>query len=449
LEAFLVSLIFLIPIKDINIKGISPGIEKKLESLKKEYRGREANKENLNNLTEKLTHFFLKEGYPLARIRFTNFEKEKDSLKIVISVSNLKPFIVNDILIDNTLQTKKYIFKRYFDLTGKPFTLDKFMRGKRKIERFSFINIRSFDLRSYAGRNYLYLKVYEKPSSNFEIFSSYDNKSKILKGKIEIEALNLFGDLRSFKIRWERYTSGKADFEMSYTEPFIGPFEVSLSPYYLLFQRESLYIKENLGIRLIYHFEGGNFSILYDYYEETPFLKNPFYVNSNGSEFVFGKKPFFPEEGAYFRFSGKVLKSKNISYKGKANIFFMKKIVSIFYSSAEIYSGFLNLKDSLLSEYFYLGGTKYPRGYSEEDFVSESFITFIFEEHIRIKNISFFSFLDHSIMRLISEDYIHKSGYGIGFIGFTENLEVKLSLALPYKEGLNSAKVHFILRNYF
>jgi len=449
LETLLVSLIFLIPIKDIDIKGISPGIEKKLEELRKEYRGREADKENLDSLTEELARFFLREGYPLARIRFTGFKKEKDSLKIIISISNLKPFIVNDILVDRNIRTKKNVFERYFDLIGKPFRIDKFFTGKRKIERFSFINVKDFDLRSYAGRNYLYLKVHEKPSNRFEFFGSYDNKKKIFTGKIEIEALNLFGDLKSFKLKWERYSKGKADFEVNYTEPFIGPFEISLTPYYILFQRESLYVRENLGIKLTYHFEKGNFSILYDYYEETPFLKNPFYVNSSGSELVFGRKFFFPENRFYFRFSGKVLRGKNISYKGKVDISFMKKIISIFYSSAEIYAGFLNLKDSLFSEYFYLGGTKYPRGYSEEEFISENFITFIFEEHMRFKNISFFSFFDHSIMKLISEDYIYKSGYGIGFTGFTENLEVKLSLALPYKENLNSAKVHFIFRNYF
>jgi len=449
LETILISLIFLIPIKNIDIKGISLGIERKLEELRKEYRGREASKENLDSLTQELARFFLKEGYPLARIRFIGFEEERDSLRVIIRISNLQPFIVNDILVDRNIRTKKNVFKRYFDLIGKPFRIDKFFTGKRKIERFSFINIKGFDLRSYAGRNYLYLKVHERPSNRFEFFGSYDNKKKIFTGKIEIEALNLFGDLRSFKLKWERYSKGKADLEVSYTEPFIGPFEISLTPYYILFQRESLYVKENLGIKLSYHFDRGSFSILYNYYEETPFLRKPSYVNSSGSELVFGRKSFFLENKFYFRFSGKVLRSKNISYKGETDISFIKKIISIFYSSIEVYTGFLNLKDSLLSEYFYLGGTKYPRGYSEEEFVSENFVTFIFEEHIKFKNISFFSFFDYSIMRLISRDYIYKSGYGIGFTGFTENLEIKLSLALPYKENLNSAKVHFIFRNYF
>ena len=449
METLLVSLIFLIPIKEIDIRGISPGIEKKLEELRKEYKGREASKKNLDSLTEKLTRFFLREGYPLARIRFTGFEKEKDSLKIIINISNLKPFIVNDILVDKTIKTRREIFRRYFDLIKKPFRIDRFTSGKRKIERFPFINIEGFDLRSYAGRNYLYLIVHELPSNRFEFFASYDNKRKIFTGKIEIEALNLFGDLRSFKLKWERYSKGKADFEINYTEPFIGAFEISLTPYYVLFQRESLYVRENLGIKLTYHFEKGNFSILYDYYEETPFLKNPSYVNSSGSELVSGRKFFFPENELYFRFSGKVLRSRNVSYKGESDILYMKKMLSFFYSSAEIYAGFLNLKDTLLSEYFYLGGTKYPRGYSEEEFVSKSFITFIFEEHLRFKNISFFSFFDYSIMKLISDNHVYKSGYGIGFTGFTENMQIKLSIAFPYKENFNSAKVHFILRNYF
>ncbi len=449
METLFVSLIFLIPIKEIEIRGVSLGVEKKLETLKKEFKGKEVNKDNLDNLTNKLIQFLLKEGYPLARIRFTGFEKEKDSMKIIITISDLKPFIVNDILIDGNAKTKKEIFKRYFNLIQKPFNMEEFIKGKRKIESFPFIKIEGFDLKAYAGTNYLYLKVKEKPSNRFEFFSSYDNKNKILRGKIEIEAFNLFGDLRSFKIKWERYAKGKSDFEISYTEPFIGPFEISLTPYYLLFQRESLYIKENIGVKLSYNFEKGFLSVLYEYYEEIPFLKKSFYINSSGSEIILGRRAFFPEEAFYFSLFGKALKGKSTSYKGESDIYFMKKLLYIFYGSFEIFAGFLNLKDTLLSEYFYLGGTKYPRGYKEEEFISESFISFILEKHFRFKNISFFSFFDYSIMKLISRDYLFKSGYGIGFVGFTENLETKLSIALPYRENLSSAKIHFVLRNYF
>ncbi len=450
METLFVSLIlFFVPIKEIKIKGFTKGLEKKSQFIFKEFYEKEATKENLDRLTERLLDFLLKQGYPFVRIRFTGFDTTKGGLKIIINVSNLKPVIIDDISLDKRIKTKKKIFYRYFPLRGKPFDIQKFNTGKEKIERFPFIEIKGFDFRTYAGKNYIYLDVKEKPSSSFEIFMGYNVEKKIPLGKLDANINNLFGDLRSFRLKWERFAKGKSDFKFTYTEPFIGPFELSLSPYYSLSQRESLYVKENIGLKCAYYLKKGNLSLFYEYAEEIPFKKKSKFLNSSGSEIIVGKKTFFPSDAFYFSISGKIIKGKNESYKGFANLFVFKNILFNFYMLLDFYAGGINLKDTLLSEYFYLGGTKLPRGYAEEEFTAEKFLTVSFENHLKFKNLSIFLFIDYSVISSISSVFLHRLGYGIGFTGFTSNIETKLSIAFPYRYDFTSAKIHLIFKNYF
>ncbi|MEO0300689.1 MAG: hypothetical protein ABIM98_01795 [candidate division WOR-3 bacterium] len=450
METLFISLIFVLPIKQIEIKGITPFLEKKCIEILKKFENLEASKENLDKLTEELSLFFLKEGYPNARIRFTGFEEYEDGLKIFINVSDLNYFIINDIIFDKNIKTKKKIFLHFFNLIQKPFNIQDFEKGKEKLKRFGFINVRNFELRKFGGLNYLYLDIHEKPSNSFESFLLYDNKRKTFAGKIETEINNIFGDLRSFFLRWERFSEGKADFEVKYTEPFIFNFDISISPHYNLFQRDSLYIKENLGLKISYFFERVKFSLIYDYFEEIPFLKTSRFISSSGSEIVIGEKSFLPTNIYFFSLRGILLKGKGISHKAITDLILMKNFMRYFYSSFEIYSGFLNfLKDTIISEYFFLGGFKYPRGYREEEFIAKLFFTFVIENYINFKNFSFFLFYDYSKMKLISEEYINKIGYGFGFSGFEFNTYFKISFAFPYKESLQSTKVHFFIKNYF
>ncbi len=450
MEALFISLIFIIlPIRQIEIKGLTPGLEKKSKEILEKFENLEASKENLDKLTEELSLFLLKEGYPNARVRFTGFEEYKGGIKIFINISEMNYFIVDDIIFDKKIKTKKKVFLRFFDLINKPFTIQDFEKGREKLKRFNFININGFELRKSGGLSYLYLDIYEKPSNSFESFALYDNKRKTFAGKIEIDLNNIFGDLRSFFLKWERYTEIKTNFEASYTEPFIKNFDISISPHYSLFQRESLYIKENLGLKISYFFERAQFSLIYNYFEEIPFLKTSRFINSSGSEIVIGEKSFLPTQTFFFSLQGFLLKGKEISHKAISDLMFMKNLIKYFYSSFEIYSGFLNLKDTVISEYFYLGGTKYPRGFGEEEFVAGLFFTLILEEYIKFKNFSIFIFYDHSNMKLISEEYLKKIGYGLGFSGLGSNTYFKISFAFPYKENLQSAKVHFLIKNYF
>ncbi|MEN3045112.1 MAG: POTRA domain-containing protein [Candidatus Hydrothermales bacterium] len=449
METFFVYLIFSLPIREIEVKGLTPELEKKIILILKKYKEKESSKSNLDKLTQELSTFFLKEGYPTARIKFLGFEEKENGLKIIIKVSELNLFIVDDIIIDKNVKTKKSIFKRFFNFKNKPFKIEEFERSKEKIQRFGFIRIKGFELRKSGTFNYLYIDVIEKPSNSFEFFTLYDNKIKKFTGKLELNISNIFGDLRQFLLNWERFAEGRSNLELKYGEPFIGSFDISFSPFYSIFQRESLYIKENVGFTISYYFDKGIFSFIYNYFEEMPFLKSSKFINSSGSEISFGKKSFSPSNLLFFSIKGIILKGKKVSHKATLNFFVMRNLIKNFYPSLEILQGFIDLKDTLFSEYFFLGGSKYPRGFKEEEFVADFFSTFILENYIKFKNFSLFIFSDYSIIKLISNQNLRKMSYGLGFLLYTLNNEVKISFALPHREKIQTAKVHFTFKNYF
>ncbi|MEN3046999.1 MAG: hypothetical protein ABDH49_08525 [Candidatus Hydrothermales bacterium] len=449
METLLIYLIFSLPITEIEVKGLTPELEKKIVLILEKFKNKEASKTNLDRLTQELSLFFLKEGYPNARIKFLGFEEKENGLKAVIKVYELKFFIVDDILISKNIKTKKKIFERFFNFKAKPFKIEDFEKSKEKIERFGFIKIKGFELRKSGSFNYLYLDVIEKPSNSFEFFTLYDNKIKKFTGKIELNINNIFGDLRQFLLNWERFAQGRTNLEVKYSEPFIGKFDISFSPFYSIFQRESLYIKENIGFKIGYYFDKGVFSFIYSYFEEIPFLRSSKFINSSGSEIFIGKKGFYPSNLFYFSIKGMILRGKKTSHKATFDFFIMRNFIKNFYVSFEILRGLIDLRDTIFSEYFFLGGSKYPRGFKDEEFVANSFVTFVLENYIKFQNFFPFIFYDYSTIKLISDRIIIKRSFGLGFLLYTLNTEVKISFALPYKEKIEIAKVHFTFKNYF
>lgn len=429
---------------DIPIKGLKIKIEKEI----KNFYGNIANKKNLDALTQKIIELLLKEGYPFAKIKFTSFDIRKNKLIIFIKISNLKPVIIENILLPHELKTKKKIFLRYFPFRKKVFNLEIFKKGKELIERHGIFEIKDFNFKKFKNLNFLYINIQEENNSFFELGTGYDSEQKLLKGEITLNLFNITGNLRKMEIMWKRLKKKDTDFYASYTEPFIGPFEISLNPYYQLSQRDSLFTYQKGGIKISYHFTRVNFSVELGIIEEKPFNNSPINYTFYRNGFEFGRKKYFIEENIYLLIKGSYIKNSERVLKFEGEFNFTKKITDNLYVYFNLIYGYIN-QNYIYSEIFKKGGIYFPRGYRDEEFLCKNATITVLELHRVFKNISFFLFYDQGFLSLIGKNNLRPAGMGIGIVFKRKELNIKLSFALPYKGELQRTKLHITFRNYF
>jgi outer membrane protein insertion porin family len=171
-------------------------------------------------------------GYAEARVNPRLEDAGNGSVRVVLEVSEGRPYKIGRIHIEGNEKTKDHVIRRELPLEpGQPFDVNRTKVTKRRLENmnyFSSVEVMPLDT-SYIDEKDLLVRVVEKPTGTINFgagFSSIDN----LTGFMEVTQSNfdLF-DWPDFTGAGQRFRlslragSERKDFSISFTEPwFMG-----------------------------------------------------------------------------------------------------------------------------------------------------------------------------------------------------------------------------------
>ena len=294
--------------------------------------------------------------------------------------------------------------------------------------------------------NGLRLYTEAKQDIRFDAMVAYkqeDNKQGIV-GDVSMELVNLGGLGRLASFYWSRPTLGVNSFDLSYTEPYIfnRPFSVrgSFSQRY----QDSLYVKRDLDIAVIYHLD-----------QRSALTVN--YVNEQISSSESGSDSGFVTQNR----SGSNVHLHWRSRPGKLYAFIdlisglrftsvqristselelgVEFTPSVLGLKLDILGGYVTSKDPIaLYDQFKLGGANFLRGAYFEQYITNAYIGWKIEAGY-FQRLHLFAFYDGVIMQ--HEDPVsHHVGFGFSLPAGSNRLTI--ALGMNPEEGFRQAKFH-------
>ncbi|MCF7833468.1 MAG: hypothetical protein K9N05_07835 [Candidatus Marinimicrobia bacterium] len=295
-------------------------------------------------------------------------------------------------------------------------------------------------------KNGLRLYTDAKQDIRFDAIASYKQEAdrQGVIGNISLELINLGGLGRLASFYWSRPTLGVNSIDLSYTEPYIfnKPFSVKLA--FSQRYQDSLYVKRDLDISVLYHMN-----------QRSDFIIN--YVNEQISTTTVGSDSGFVTQNRSGSNLSLFWRSKPGNISGSVNLtsglhFALNQRVSrseltaqlklrrsILGANINLLGGYVASKDPIaLYDQFKLGGANFLRGAYFEQYITNAYVGWKIEAGY-FRRAHLFAFYDGVIMQHENPISHH---LGVGFSLPAGNNRLTLALGVNLQESIQQAKFH-------
>lgn len=202
---------------NVNITGNTVLDEKKAAGFFDLEENKIINLKDVNTRVQRLEEEYRQAGYILARI--TDIHMDKDgTLNITVNEG-----IVEDFKVKGNVKTKDYVITREMKLKkGKPFNAKDARRSMQRIYNLGYFEDVNIKLNPGKEPNSVEVEisVVEMNTGVFGIGAGYSNADGFV-GMISIGDKNFRGTGDSVNIRWEFGGEDNANYDFSYTKPWI------------------------------------------------------------------------------------------------------------------------------------------------------------------------------------------------------------------------------------
>lgn len=202
---------------NVNITGNTVLDEKKAAGFFDLEENKIINLKDVNTRVQRLEEEYRQAGYILARV--TDIHMDKDgTLNITVNEG-----IVEDFKVKGNVKTKDYVITREMKLKkGKPFNAKDARRSMQRIYNLGYFEDVNIKLNPGKEPNSVEVEisVVEMNTGVFGIGAGYSNADGFV-GMISIGDKNFRGTGDSVNIRWEFGGEDNANYDFSYTKPWI------------------------------------------------------------------------------------------------------------------------------------------------------------------------------------------------------------------------------------
>ena len=456
----------------------------------------------LQNIQQKILHYYENTGYPFAEIKLDSVQLEEDTIKGNLSVNKGVLYHIDSIHVNGKVKIKNLFLQRYLGITnGSVYNYEKLQAVGKRLSGLLYLQEQQpagLSMLGTGAKLDLYLQPKRSSQVNFLIgFLPGDNitgKAQ-LTGDINLDLKNALGGGESILLNWQELQRKSPRLNLGYQHPYIfnSPFGIDFT--FDLLKKDSSYLQLNsqLGLQYIlsanqsgkifiqnqraYLLQGG-----YDTNQirETKILPPNIDVNSNSVgidyEWTNTNYKFNPRTGNELRFTTavglkKITKNNDISnLKDPANPDFnfnslydslklrayqLRVVVSAAHYfpagksstlKTAINSGIFQSQDVFRNELFQIGGYKLLRGFNEESIYASRYAVFTAEYRFLVGLNSFiFGFTDIGLTKTNYQATNFSNSF-IG-VGLGVNFETKVGLLnVSYAMGKRN-DVKFDIRN--
>ena len=425
-------------------------------------------------------------GYPFAMLSWDSLYTGKKGQ--VHGVLELKsgPFIENDTIhLLSSIETRKDFIQRTLDMrVGEPYSESGFQNIPRKIRRVSFLKLKSLpDIGFSGGKAKVYLDVQELPASSFEgVIGFLPNQAQGDKlqvtGYLDLQLANLFSTGRALSMKWQKFSFQSQQLDLAYHHPYLFNSKILLDFGFNLVKQDTTFINRRLEFGVgTYLWKNIIFNGNYNRFSGNLTTSNSDIIQDQGIAdyktdlYTVNLSNSIREDD--FQFTNDWTFRMGFSV-GKKSIERNPNVPTSFYDSIDqettlfkfdlsssiqrvlfgktalfyrLTTGGIENKEILKNELYRIGGLKSLRGFNENFFYAQYFVSNRIELRQYFESRSYFmAFYDNMFYKTNSFTDI-PMGLGVGFSLATSNGLFNFAYALGSSDqqafSFTESKIHF------
>jgi len=399
---------------------------------------------DLNNIINDFTINMGDQGYPHIELILDSYKKHNGNEYFRYRIDKGNKTFIDTVVFGDYSKREISLLSRYITLPESG--VFNYTLVREMLEELKANPLLDVEERADIYNNGLRLYTRAKQDARFDAMASYkqENDKQGIIGDVSLELINLGGLGRLASFHWSRPTLGVNSFDLSYTEPYIfnNPFSASIS--FSQRYQDSLFVKRDLDISVIYHMNQRS-DLTVNYVNERISTNEPGsdsgFVSQNRSgskvSLYWRSKPrdltFHANlnSGLYFTSEQRVSKSEL-----NTGIKFRKSVYGI---NFDILGGYVTSQDPIaLYDQFKLGGANFLRGAYFEQYITNAFVGWKLEAGY-YKRVHLFAFYDGVVMEHANPISHH---VGIGFSLPAGSNRLTIALGLNTQESFRQAKFH-------
>ncbi len=448
-----------------------------------------------NNDLKELLGMYEKQGLPFAKVNIDGIsvynDKGTDKIKIELLITENSRVKIDQVKIKGNETTKDYVILRELKLDkNKVINSASLQQMKERLDRLNIFESVS-DPKIYSLKNKktsgLLLEVKEGNTNTFDGVLGYvppagTNDHGYFTGLVNVSFRNLFGTGRKVEAKYDQQVKETQELEFGYLEPYFLNFPLNINLGFLQRIQDTTYTRRRVDFKADFLFTNKfTISALAGYERVIPsdivaptLIIADSRVLLSGIELKFDNRDniFVPSKGFVYRTSYSYgsknifnfLQFQNLGYRESYSI--QKYFVDFdFYFSyfkrqtnlIKLFGGEVKSDKLEDADYFRIGGSRYIRGYRNEQFLASRLAAGNLEFRYSISRKGFlFSFFDAGyyfrpadVLNNFPEQKGFLYGYGLGIRLETGLGLIGVSYALGKDDGFLDGKINFGLINDF
>ncbi|MEO6696296.1 MAG: POTRA domain-containing protein [Ignavibacteria bacterium] len=447
-----------------------------------------------DDIKELLNNYELKD-LPFAKISVKDISVYNDNgeekIKVELAVTENSKVSVEQVKIKGNETTEDYVILREIKIDKNKFISSQSLQQmKERLDRLNiFESVADPKIYSLKNKNEsgLLIEVKEGNTNTFDGVLGYNpprgtDDNGFFTGLVNVSFRNLFGTGRKLEAKYQQEVKETQELEFKYFEPYFFNLPFNINFGFLQRLQDTTYTRRNLDFKGDFLFtDKFTISLLGGYDRVIPSdIANPGFVIADSRIFLSGLELkfdsrdniFVPSKGFLYRTyysygNKKIFNISELQNLGYAESFSIQK----YYLDLDFYFSFFKRQTNLLklfggeirsdkledADFFRIGGTKFIRGYRNEQFLASRLAAGNLELRYSISRKGFlFGFFDAGYYFRpadIINNYPEQSGFLYGY-GLGIRLETGLgiigvSYALGKDDSILDGKINFGLINDF
>ena len=404
---------------------------------------------NENELETKLDEFLINfgdMGFPHIEAVLDAYVKKEEDEYFRYRIDKGNKVVIDTVVFGDYSPREISLLSRYITLPESG--VFNFSEVRNMIDELKTNPLLDVEERADIYNNGLRLYTEAKQDIRFDAMAAYkqeDDKQGIV-GDVSMELVNLGGLGRLASFYWSRPTLGVNSFDLSYTEPYIFNRPFSLAASFSQRYQDSLYVKRDLDLAVIYHMNQRS-SLRVNYVNEQISTSD----NGSDSGFVSQNRSgsnlnmFWRSKPGKIKVQVDVI--SGLRFAKEQRISTSELVLSLEFRPSflglnlDILGGYVSSENPIaLYDQFKLGGANFLRGAYFEQYVTNAYLGWKLEAGY-FKRLRLFAFYDGVIMQ---HDDPVSHHFGIGFSLPAGSNRLTIALGMNPDEGFRQAKFHLV-----
>jgi outer membrane protein assembly factor BamA len=465
----------------------------------------------LQNIRERMLHYYEKIGYPFAAIYLDSVQLEENGMNAILKLNYGPLYHIDSVSVKGKVKISNFFLQRYLGIpNGSIYNKEKLDQVSKRLAELPYVEEQQpAELMLLGTGSILNLYLQPKRSSqvNFLIgflpANAQTNKLQ-LTGDINLNLKNALGNAETILLNWQQLQLKSPRLNIGYQQPYIFKSNVGFDFLFDLFKKDSTFLQINAQVGIQYLLSATQSGKLFFQNQKTFLLdsgvdtgqvkftkKLPANIDVSainiGLDYEWTKTNYRlnPRTGNEIRLiasAGLKTISKNNDILALADPSFnyaslydsiklrtyqlRAKIIAAHYFpagrqgtlKASINAGIFQSAETFRNELFQIGGYKLLRGFDEESIFATQYGVFTAEyRYLLGRNSYMFAFTDIGLVKNKYQEVNlsnHFISTGLGILFETKAGLLNMSFAIGKRNDVNfdlrrAAKIHFGYINYF